>query len=168
VAYAKAVLLGQLAPHDRALAVGEEGLALLRRKEKLGVHVEIARRVDGELGEEVALRHVDAAEPVRPGDGAHARELPDLLRIGEREREDERNRASGHEPRAGRGIRPRVPCLHDRAQQPESGDGDDDADDRQRGAQLVPQRVFQDEHRNEHWEAGPAAMPTPTSGSAQQ
>ena len=65
--------------------------------------------------------------------------LPDLLRIVERQREYQRNGVARHQAGRRRSFHTRVPGVHEGAQKPEGQDGDDDAEYRQRGAELVPE-----------------------------
>ena len=131
VADLPAVLVGELAADDGTLAIDQECLLLLRLQHEFRVHVEIGCRVDRKLREEIAFGYVDSPEPVGPRHCGYARNLPDLLRVGERHREDQRDRIARDQARRRRRLRARVPRFDDRAQQTECRDRDDDADDRQ-------------------------------------
>ena len=145
-----AVLFGELAADDRALAVGQECLPLLGREDELGIDLQVRGWIDRELREEIALAHVDPAEPVRPGNRGHAVDLADLLDIGQRQGKHQRHGVTGDEPRAGARVGAGIPRVDDGTQQTERRDRDHDAHDREGRAELVPQRVLEDEAKDVH------------------
>src|SRR6266540_2741615 len=150
VAYLPSVLLGELAAYDGALAIGEESPPFLRGEHELRINVEISGCVDCELREEIALADVHTPEPIRPRDRGHAGHLTDPLRVGERQREDERYRVARDQPGAGARVGAGVPGVDDRTQQSERADRDHDTEDRECRAQLVSQRVLDDEAKEIH------------------
>src|ERR1700681_4499803 len=107
----------------------------------------------------MALGDVDAAEPVCPRHAGYAIDLPDALRIVERQRKSERDRVARHQPGARACIGARVPGVDDGVQQAERSDGDDDADDGQDRAQLVPQRILENQTEEIHEAADDAGRP---------
>src|ERR1700730_2518787 len=157
VADLPAVLVCELASDDATLAVDKKSLFLFRRKQELRVGSEVSGSVDGELGKEIALGDVDAAEPVCPRHAGYPIDLSYPLRIGERQRKGEGDRIARHQPGAGACIGARVPGIDDGMQQAERGDGDDNADDGQDRAQLVPQRILEDQAEQIHEKAVNAA-----------
>ena len=78
--------LGQHPPGERARAVADERIELGRVNFILGVHARELGRLAPELGEEVRLVDVDAAEPLHPCRQGDARHLLDLLLVGDRQR----------------------------------------------------------------------------------
>src|ERR1700730_4562562 len=152
-----AVLVCELASDDATLAVDKKSLFLFRRKQELRVGSEVSGSVDGELGTGIALGDVDAAEPVCPRHAGYPIDLSYPLRIVERQRKGEGDRIARHQPGAGACIGARVPGIEDEVQQAERGDGDDNADDGQDRAQLVPQRILEDQAEQIHEKAVNAA-----------
>jgi len=111
--------LGQLAAHDGALTVPQEGGSFFVAETVLRVKREVARAVDREAGEEVLLVDVDAAKPVGPGDLAHAVDLADALGVVQRQGVAQRDRTARDQARVGGGVDTRIPGVDDGAQQPE-------------------------------------------------
>ena len=80
----------------------------------------------------------------------HARHRTQFLAVGQRQREHQGNGVARHQAGAGCRLGAGVPGADDGPQQTEGGDGDDDAHDRQRRAQRVPERVPGDELGQQH------------------
>src|SRR6266404_7004728 len=157
VADLPAVLVRELASDDATLTIDKKILLLFWRKQELRVGSEISGSVDGELGKEIALGDVDAAEPVCPRHAGYAIDLPYALRVVERQRKGQRDRIARHQPGARACVGAGVPRVDDGMQQAERGDGDDNADDGQDRAQLVPQRILEDQAEQIHEKAVSAA-----------
>src|SRR6266446_3698610 len=153
VADLPAVLVRELASDDATLTIDKKILLLFWRKQELRVGSEISGRVDGELGKEIALGDVDAAKPVCPRHAGYAIDLPYALRVVERQRKGQRDRIARHQPGTRACIGAGVPRVDDGMQQAERGDGDDNAGDGQNRAQLVPQRILEDQTEQIHEKA---------------
>ena len=67
----------------------DEILPLIVGDNEFGKYLALVFNINGELGEEILLILVDAAEPIVMGDGFHAGDAKDLVAIGHRQRLDD-------------------------------------------------------------------------------
>jgi len=72
--------------------------------------------IDGEVREEVSLVFVDAAEPTERHRVFYARYSPDLLEMGHRNNEAQRDRMTRHESQRARFIGASIKLRQDRSQ----------------------------------------------------
>ena len=71
----------QFAPDNGAFAVVQKIAQLRGRDHEFRVEIEIGLRVDRELRKKIALRHVNAAEPVLRNDHGNSRQRPNFFPI---------------------------------------------------------------------------------------
>ena len=88
---------------------------------------------------------IDAGKPVGCRHRFHAFDGTDLVTVVQRQRHDQRNGVARNETVRRGAFRSGIPRIHHGLQQAEGENGDDQPQHGETGAQLVPQRVAEDE-----------------------
>ena len=142
--------LGEIAAHDRALAVRQPGGRLVRRKPEFRVDLQKRLRLDGDVREEVRWLPVDAVEPrLMRGELDTGRLLQtSQVRIGQRH--DQTHLVNQNQPIEPRNVDAQAERGANRHQEPEKEERDENRQQGKRGAELPSPDVLPDERKELH------------------
>ena len=151
--------LGEIAPDDRALPIGEPGLHLVGRQPELRVDLQERFGLDRDVREEVRGLLVDAVEPrlVRGQLDAGRLLQPRQIRVGQRH--DQAHLVNEDQPIEPGDVDAQAERRADRHQEPEEQERDEDREQRERRAELPPPDVLPDERQELHALAVPVRTP---------
>src|SRR5882724_4182623 len=150
LAHRPSVAVDQPLAGDGARARLDERLALRRRDLEFGIHVEVARGLDGEHGERVALVLIPGAEPVRVRHAHHARHALDAWRVGHGQRLDDRVARGGEQALGVGAVGARLEGHLHGLEQAEEQERDEHREQREHRARLASKELRPEQRQVSH------------------
>ena len=140
-------MLYEFTSHDTCVSLLPERFEFVFRDEELRKDIEIVVRSNSHSREKVMLVYVYTPEPVCVDSLVNSRHHQYSGPVGQRKREDERNRVAGNQPIRRGGVNADIPGLHDRIEQAKSKDCHCHRENGEKGPQSLPECISYDEFK---------------------